>query len=49
VTEQTVTLPYPAWMNAAERRANDALRRYRRLARAATHARRFVERRDAAD
>jgi hypothetical protein len=23
---ETVTLPYPAWMGAAERRANDALR-----------------------
>jgi hypothetical protein len=68
---ETVTLPYPAWMGAVERRANEALRtaaahyaalagygvffadeeerRYRRLARAATRARRFVEGRDAAD
>jgi hypothetical protein len=23
---ETVTLPYPAWMSATERRANDALR-----------------------
>jgi hypothetical protein len=26
MAEQTVTLPYPSWMGAAERRANDVLR-----------------------